>query len=107
MLLLPFYNWIAPHLGIVRDGLEDLVFHLLNLTFIAIALRPSPPRRRSRAVLGTATVIISQFALQGSVRPGLTFLFIVLPMLPALFPSYGSWSHSATCFGPGQDFQSA
>ena len=60
LLLLLFYNWIAPHLGIGRQGLENLVFHLLNITFIAIALRPTPRRRRqSLAVLGTATVIIS------------------------------------------------
>ena len=104
LLLLPFYNWVAPHLGIAGDGLENLVFHLLNLTFIAIALRPSPPRRRSRAVLGTATVIISQFSLQGLFGLGLTFLFIVLPMLPALFPSYGFLVTLGYVLGPGQAF---
>ena len=104
LLLLPFYNWVAPLLGIGRVGLENLVFHLLNLTFIAIALRPSPPRRRSRAVLGTATVIISQFALQGLFGLGLTFLFIVLPILPALFPSYGFLVTLGYVLGPGQAF---
>jgi ESS family glutamate:Na+ symporter len=104
LLLLPFYNWVAPLLGIGRDGLQNLVFHLLNLTFIAIALRPSPPRRQSRGVLGTATVIISQFALQGLFGLGLTFLFIVLPMLPALFPSYGFLVTLGYVLGPGQAF---
>ena len=104
LLLLPFYNWLAPLLGIGRDGLQNLVFHLLNLTFIAIALRPSPPRRQSRGVLGTATVIISQFALQGLFGLGLTFLFIVLPMLPALFPSYGFLVTLGYVLGPGQAF---
>ncbi|MCY4481503.1 MAG: sodium:glutamate symporter [Spirochaetaceae bacterium] len=104
LLLLPFYNWVAPLLGIGRGGLENLVFHLLNLTFIAIALRPSPPRRRSRAVLGTATVIISQFALQGLLGLGLTFLFIVVPILPALFPSYGFLVTLGYVLGPGQAF---
>ena len=104
LLLLPFYNWVAPHLGIGRNGLENLVFHLLNLTFIAIALRPSPPRRRSQAVLGTATVIISQFALQGLFGLGLTFLFIALPILPALFPSYGFLVTLGYVLGPGQAF---
>ena len=104
LLLLPFYNWVAPLLGIGRAGLENLVFHLLNLTFIAIALRPSPPRRRSRAVLGTATVIISQFALQGLLGLGLTFLFIVVPILPALFPSYGFLVTLGYVLGPGQAF---
>ena len=104
LLLLPFYNWVAPLLGIGRGGLENLVFHLLNLTFIAIALRPSPPRRRSRAVLGTATVIISQFALQGLLGLGLTFLFVVVPILPALFPSYGFLVTLGYVLGPGQAF---
>lgn len=105
LLLLPFYNWIAPRLGISRDGLENLVFHLLNLTFIAIALRPSPPRpHRSLAVLGTATVITSQFALQGLIGLGVTFLFIVLPLLPTLFPSYGFLVTLGYVLGPGQAF---
>ena len=105
LLLLPFYNWIAPHLGIGRQGLENLVFHLLNLTFIAIALRPSRPRpRQSQAVLSTAIVIISQFAIQGLLGYGLTFLFIGLPLLPALFPSYGFLVTLGYVLGPGQAF---
>lgn len=105
LLLLPFYNWLAPHLGLGRQGLENLVFHLLNLTFIAIALRPTPPRpRRSLAVLGTATVIISQFTIQGLLGYAVTFLFIGLPLLPALFPSYGFLAALGYTLGPGQAF---
>ena len=103
LLLLPFYNWIAPHLGIGRQGLENLVFHLLNVTFIAIALRPTPRRRRQTvAVLSTATVIISQFAIQGLLGYAVTFLFIGLPMLPALFPSYGFLVTLGYVLGPAK-----
>ena len=105
LLLLPFYNWIAPQLGIGRQGLENLVFHLLNLTFIAIALRPTPRRRgRSLAVLSTATVIISQFTIQGLLGYAVTFLFIGIPLLPALFPSYGFLVTLGYVLGPGQAF---
>ena len=105
LLLLPFYNWIAPHLGLGRQGLENLVFHLLNVTFIAIALRPTPRRRRrSLAVLSTATVIISQFTIQGLIGYAVTFLFIGLPLLPALFPSYGFLATLGYTLGPGQAF---
>ena len=105
LLLLPFYHWVAPHLGIGRQGLENLVFHLLNITFIAIALRPTPRRRRQTlAVLGTATVIISQFTIQGLLGYAVTFLFIGLPLLPALFPSYGFLATLGYTLGPGQAF---
>lgn len=105
LLLLPFYHWLAPRLGLGRQGLENLVFHLLNVTFIAIALRPTPRRRRqSLAVLGTATVIISQFTLQGLLGYAVTFLFIGLPLLPALFPSYGFLAALGYTLGPGQAF---
>lgn len=105
LLLLPFYNWVAPHLGLGQRGLENLVFHLLNLTFIAIALRPTPRRRgRSLPVLATAAVIISQFTLQGLLGYAVTFLFIGLPLLPALFPSYGFVAALGYTLGPGQAF---
>ena len=104
-LLLGFYNWVAPHLGLGREGLENLVFHLLNLTFIAIALRPGRPRRRrSRAVFGTATVIISQLTIQGLIGFAVTFLFIGVPLLPALFPGYGFLVALGYVLGPGQAF---
>ena len=81
------------------------MFHLLNVTFIAIALRPTPRRRRqSLAVLGTAAVIISQFTLQGLLGYAVTFLFIGLPLLPALFPSYGFLAALGYTLGPGQAF---
>ena len=105
VLLFAFYNWLGPHLGLGRAGLENLVFHLLNLTFIAIALRPSRPRRHlSRAVLGTTTVIISQLTIQGLLGFAVTFLFIGLPLLPTLFPSYGFLVALGYVLGPGQAF---
>ena len=92
-LVLPFYNWLAPLFGISQSGLQNIVFHLLNLTFIALALRPASPRDGvSRAVIGTATIIISQLTFQALIGLGLTFLFIIIPQLtfltyfPDLFP---------------------
>ena len=38
-ILLPFYNYVFPLLGLGKAGLESLVFHLLNLSFVAMALK--------------------------------------------------------------------
>ena len=104
-LVLPFYNWLAPLFGISQSGLQNIVFHLLNLTFIALALRPASPRDGvSRAVIGTATIIISQLTFQALIGLGLTFLFIIIPQLPNLFPNYGAIVTLGFSLGPGQAF---
>ena len=127
LMLLLFYNLLAPLLGMgtpigvetdgsavdaaaaadPQAGPKVLVFHLLNLTMIAMGLRaPSeqPQKGASRPVLATATVIVSQVSLQGVVGFGLTFAFIALPFLPSLFPSYGYLVTLGYALGPGQAF---
>lgn len=39
ILLLVFYNFIAPSWGLKSDYLGELVYHLLNLSFIAMMLQ--------------------------------------------------------------------
>ena len=89
-----------------QAGLRSLVFHLLNLTMVAMGLRAPTDRSQkvTRPVLSTATVILSQFTLQSLVGFGLTFLFIALPFLPVLFPSYGYLVALGYSLGPGQAF---
>ena len=92
--------------GDPQAGLKVLVFHLLNLTMVAMGLRPStdPTKKVSRPVMSTVTVILSQVTLQSLVGFGLTFLFIALPFLPVLFPSYGYLVALGYSLGPGQAF---
>jgi ESS family glutamate:Na+ symporter len=118
LILLFFYNLLAPLLGMgvgadavgglgdAQAGPKALVFHLLNLTMIAMGLRAPNQQRDSvtRPVLKTATVIITQISLQGIVSFGLTFVFIALPFLPSLFPSYGYLVALGYALGPGQAF---
>ena len=52
-VLLFFYNYAAPHLNLNSDFLGDLVYHLLNVSFIAMMLR-TPEEKK---------VIFSKYAL--------------------------------------------
>ena len=47
--LLLFYNYAAPHMGLDSSFLGDLVYHLLNISFIAMALRiPEKDGKKSK-----------------------------------------------------------
>ena len=39
ILLLVFYNFIAPFFGLKNDFLGEIVYHLLNISFISMLLR--------------------------------------------------------------------
>ena len=43
-LLLPVYNFLLPAIGYKLNNLGDLVYHLLNISFISMSLRSSPPK---------------------------------------------------------------
>jgi ESS family glutamate:Na+ symporter len=101
-LLLPFYNFIAPALGLGTEGLENLVFHLLNISFISMSLRPAG-KSTGKSVFSTATVILSQYSIQSLLGIGLTFLFIAT-LIPDLFPSFGLLITLGFALGPGQAF---
>lgn len=48
--LLVFYNFVAPRINLEATFLGDLVYHLLNISFIAMALRnPSDDKPRDAA----------------------------------------------------------
>jgi len=100
-LLLPFYNFLAPRLGLSSAGLSDLIYHLLSLSFIAMSLRKVPPRRAGRNILATGVVITASFTLQGILGIGLTLLLMVT-LLPGLFPGFGLLVPLGFELGPGQ-----
>jgi len=102
-ILLPVYNFLAPYLGLGTSGLENLVYHLLSISFISMSLRKSPGKGAGRRIFSTSVAIISQYTLQAIVGFGLTFLFIVT-ILPRLFPSFGFFIPLGFALGPGQAF---
>ena len=102
-ILLPVYNYLAPALGLETSGLENLVYHLLSISFIAMSLRKSPGKGAGRRIFSTSVAIISQYTLQALVGFGLTFLFIAT-ILPRLFPSFGFFIPLGFALGPGQAF---
>ena len=87
-ILLPFYNYLAPGLGLGTEGLGNLVFHLLNLSFVAMSLRAAGKKPGGRSVFPMAVAILSQYSLQSLLGLGVTFLFIAT-VIPGLFPGFG------------------
>ena len=103
-MLLIFYNWIAPGLGIDTVSLENIVYHFLNLSFIAMILRiGSKVHSDKKAVISMATTIIAQYGLQCFLGTALT-LFMINTFFPDLFPGFGLFSTLGFSLGPGQAF---
>jgi ESS family glutamate:Na+ symporter len=102
-LLLPFYNYVGPLIGLSSEGLGNLVFHLLNLSFIAMSLRTRRVKTSGKGIFSMVVAIISQYSLQSLVGIGVTFLFIAT-IIPTLFPSFGLLITLGFALGPGQAF---
>ncbi|MBL8968602.1 MAG: sodium:glutamate symporter [Spirochaetaceae bacterium] len=101
-LLLPFYNYFFPSIGYAQNKLGELVYHLLNISFIAMTLRSSPPKvkgHKGGGVLGMSTGILLGYATQALLGLGLTLLF-----LPKIFPSFGLFLPLGFALGPGQAY---
>ncbi|MCF7929744.1 MAG: sodium:glutamate symporter [Spirochaetales bacterium] len=108
ILLLLFYNFLAPRFGMDTSFLENLVFHLLNISFVAMGLRQvgkstAPKKKHGRTVYATAMTILSQYAVQGSIGLLLTLIFIKT-IIPDLFPSFGFFVPLGFALGPGQAY---
>ncbi len=102
-LLLPFYNFLAPLAGLNTEGLGNLVFHLLNLSFISMSLRKTPRKASGKSVFSMAIAILSQYSIQSLLGIGITFLFIAT-IIPDLFPGFGLLITLGFALGPGQAF---
>ncbi|MDP3178389.1 MAG: sodium:glutamate symporter [Spirochaetaceae bacterium] len=101
-LLLPCYNYLFPALGYSTNRLGVLVYHLLNISFIAMTLRSAPPKVKGHTgggVAGMATGILFGYAFQALLGLGLTLFF-----LPKIFPSFGLFLPLGFASGPGQSF---
>jgi len=104
-LLLPFYNFVAPQVGMSEVGLGAIVYHLLSISFISMSLRkPNFKKERGdRGVIGTSISIISQYSLQSLVGLLLTFFFMST-IMKELFPSFGFFMPLGFALGPGQAY---
>ena len=104
-LLLPLYNFVLPHIGIDSMGLGELAYHLLSISFVAMALRQTPPahEKKGQGFFPTSVAIISQFAVQ--IIVGLLGTYILIQtIMPDLFEPFGYLLPLGFVQGPGQAF---
>ncbi len=104
-ILLPLYNFVFPQLGISSAGLGELAYHLLSISFVAMALRKAPPggTRGDKRIFATSVAVLSQYALQAALGLLLTLLFI-MTIVPQLYHSFGFLLPLGFVLGPGQAF---
>jgi len=102
-LLLPVYNYLLPPMGYATNRLGDLVYHLLNISFISMSLRSSPPKikgsKSNGSILGMSSVILFGYSSQAILGLLLTLLF-----MPSIFPSFGLHLPLGFALGPGQAY---
>ena len=103
VFLLVFYNFVAPAIGMRQEGLGELVYHLLSISFIAMTLRKTPERKRSDRIFTTSIGVLSQYALQATAGL-LVVLLLTSTILPDLFPAFGWLLPLGFVLGPGQAF---
>ncbi|RLW68625.1 MAG: sodium:glutamate symporter [spirochete symbiont of Stewartia floridana] len=103
-ILFPLYNWVFGRIGMDTENLKNIVFHFLNLSFIAMTLRVSIEKRRSnRDVFATSTMVLSQYVIQSFLGTVLTIIMIKT-FFPNLFPGFGLFATLGFSLGPGQAF---
>ncbi len=105
LILLPFYNFAGPLLGLGQTGLGEIVYHLLSISFIAMMLRKTESKRgkASRGVLWFSVASTFQLGAQGFIGLVLTLL-LAATIVPGLFPSFGLLVPLGYALGPGQAF---
>lgn len=104
-ILLILYNFVFPYFRLSSERFGEMVYHLLNISFIAMTLRKPPERDRARksAIFPTSVAVLSQYAVQAFGGLLLTILFIST-IFPNLFPSFGFLLPLGFVLGPGQAF---
>lgn len=104
-LLLPFYNYVAPSLGLAATNLEEIVYHMLSISFISMTLRAQDPQASGGdgRIFATSIATLWQFGIQALV--GLLFTFLLMStVMPDLFPGFGFLLPLGFVQGPGQAF---
>lgn len=104
-ILLFFYNYLAPSVGMSDIGLGAIVYHLLSISFIAMSLRKRTytKKKGDPGIIGTSVTIISQYSLQSLVGLLLTFFFMST-FIEDLYPAFGFFLPLGFALGPGQAY---
>ena len=101
-ILIPVYNYLLPALGVTTNSLGDMVYHLLNVSFISMSLRSAPPKEKGQArggVFGMSTGILLGYATQA-----LLGLLLCVIFFPGLHLAFGLHLPLGFALGPGQAY---
>ena len=103
-ILLPLYNFVLPKLGLSSVNLGEMAYHLLSISFVALALKTPPKQKKANGrIFGTTLSILFQFGIQGLTGLLLTFFFIKT-FIPDLYHSFGYFLPLGFSQGPGQAY---
>ncbi len=107
LFLLVFYNYAAPKIGLRSDFLGEIVYHLLNISFISMLLRVTPKEKDAvksrRTLAANVTAVMSQYGLQ-CVLGLLATAAMIATVKPDLFPAFGFTLTLGFELGPGQAY---
>lgn len=106
LFLFFFYNYVSQYLNLSSGMafLEELMFHLLNISFIAMQLRvpaPKPRVQRKGAVLSNVTALIAEYGLQCFLGL-LAAVLLLRSLLPGSSVALGLCLCLGFELGPGQ-----
>ncbi|MCD6397710.1 MAG: sodium:glutamate symporter [Spirochaetaceae bacterium] len=103
-ILLPLYNFVLPKLGLSSVNLGEMAYHLLSISFVALALKAPPKKEVAKGrIFGTTLSVLFQFGIQGFIGLMLTFFFIQT-IMPDLYHSFGYLLPLGFSQGPGQAY---
>jgi len=91
---------LVPVAGMDKTRLENMVYHLMAIGFIALALKDRT-RQKSKDVGNTGFFIVSTYLVQGIIGLVLTFGLMFI-LYPDLFPAFGLLLPLGYGQGPGQ-----
>ncbi|MDC7245952.1 MAG: sodium:glutamate symporter [Sphaerochaetaceae bacterium] len=107
IFLLVFYNFFAPMWNLESAYLGEMVYHLLNISFISMMLRVTGKREskknQKRVLAQNVTAVIGQYGLQCFFGLLATAL-LMYTVMPDLFPAIGFTLALGFELGPGQAF---
>ena len=103
-ILLPLYNFVFPKQGISPSNLGEMAYHLLSLSFLALALKtPEESKSGNGGTFRTSISVLFQYGVQGFIGLILTF-FLIKTIMPELFHSFGYLLPLGFGLGPGQAY---
>lgn len=107
IILLVFYNFIAPRWGLRNDFLGEIVYHLLNISFISMLLRVTGKQKvdgkGKRTLAANVTAVMAQYGLQCFFGLVMTAIMIAT-FKPGLNPAFGFTLPLGFELGPGQAY---